>query len=401
MSTVDDLLDDAHWANVQDPIKQMFLSLSKAMRVQASAIRDLDRRCNERVTIDQASRLIQEDMCRMVSKQDAKELVFQIEAKASARDLRHLQEELDAANKRIASLSEESSRQQQSINILLRQVEVQGQELSLLKTPSYDILYAYVDRVSSQLQQDMESKLAVKADRVHVETALPLRLEDLYRKIYGSFQDLSASVQRMVRKEDVIDMLDSKADARALQELQQTVFTERPSRHEVSSQLTSHLKPLLLSLQSAEQTATRERELQLGRMKDMQEELDSVSRLMQQLKDMRIFSFLKHHQEVLNSSGKESVEQLVTSVLQDKGVLKLLDPLTFQMDFQTQLQAGHERYQVLLEASRTSDHALYDQALAQHKAQVQGVIEGLGGEIKETSEKLARTRVSLRELSLN
>eukprot|EP01031_Cornospumella_fuschlensis_P051781 gene51781-63314_t len=116
MSTVDDLLDDAHWANVQDPIKQMFLSLSKAMRTQASAIRDLDRRCSERTTADHVARLVQEELTRMVSKQDAKELLFQIESKASSREVRQLQEQLDSANQRLASLSEETSRQQQTIS---------------------------------------------------------------------------------------------------------------------------------------------------------------------------------------------------------------------------------------------------------------------------------------------
>ena len=44
---MDDALDDVHWVNVQDPIKNMFLALSKAIRVQSISIRDLERRLSE------------------------------------------------------------------------------------------------------------------------------------------------------------------------------------------------------------------------------------------------------------------------------------------------------------------------------------------------------------------
>jgi len=87
MLAVDDLLEDTHWINVQDPIRQMFLAISKAIRVQAAGIRDLDAKCSNYVTHDFAQRLIKESADQSCSKQDATQIIYQIESKASSKDV--------------------------------------------------------------------------------------------------------------------------------------------------------------------------------------------------------------------------------------------------------------------------------------------------------------------------
>ncbi len=87
-------MDNAHWVNVQDPIKQMFLSLTKALRVQAAGIRDLDRKYEGLVPIDMAERMIKEQINTCCTKQDATQLIYQIDTKAGEKDVAVLESKL-------------------------------------------------------------------------------------------------------------------------------------------------------------------------------------------------------------------------------------------------------------------------------------------------------------------
>lgn len=95
MFGVDDALDDAHWVNVQDPIKQMFLAITKAIRSQSAGIRDLDRKCSEFVTNERANNLIQQSADKCCSKQDATQIIYKIDTKASDKDLAVVDSRLD------------------------------------------------------------------------------------------------------------------------------------------------------------------------------------------------------------------------------------------------------------------------------------------------------------------
>lgn len=91
MLGADDILDDAHWVNVQDPIKQMFLSITKALRVQASSIRDLDRKCNDLATKDQVQHQLHVLQATVCSKQDATQIIYQLENKIGEKEFATLQ----------------------------------------------------------------------------------------------------------------------------------------------------------------------------------------------------------------------------------------------------------------------------------------------------------------------
>jgi hypothetical protein len=87
MFGADDVLDDIHWKNVQDPIKQMFLTLTKAIKTQAAGMRDLDRKCDKLIPYDAAERLIKERFDSCCTKQDATQLIYQIDTKAGDKEL--------------------------------------------------------------------------------------------------------------------------------------------------------------------------------------------------------------------------------------------------------------------------------------------------------------------------
>ncbi len=92
---VDDLLDDSQWRNVQEPIKQMFLSLSKAMRVQSAGLRDLDHRCDRFVTTDAVKDMVNKYTQSFCSKEDATQIIYQLEKKAAEKDVSALEHRLD------------------------------------------------------------------------------------------------------------------------------------------------------------------------------------------------------------------------------------------------------------------------------------------------------------------
>lgn len=91
MLAVDDILDDAHWVNVQDPIKQMFLSMTKALRVQAASIRELDRKCSDFVTRDFVRNQVHSVEDTVCSKQDATQIIHQLQQKVDQKDHTTLQ----------------------------------------------------------------------------------------------------------------------------------------------------------------------------------------------------------------------------------------------------------------------------------------------------------------------
>ena len=95
MLGADDILDDAHWTNVQDPIRKMFMSLTKEIRAQSAGIRDLDKKYSELITVDAAERLVRDNVSSCCSKQDATQLIYQIDAKATAKEVAVLESKLD------------------------------------------------------------------------------------------------------------------------------------------------------------------------------------------------------------------------------------------------------------------------------------------------------------------
>jgi ribosomal 50S subunit-associated protein YjgA (DUF615 family) len=92
---VDDFLDEAQWRNVQEPIRQMFHSLTKAMRVQSAGLRDLDHRCDRFVTTEAVKDIVNKYTQTCCSKEDATQIIYQLEKKASEKDISILSQRLD------------------------------------------------------------------------------------------------------------------------------------------------------------------------------------------------------------------------------------------------------------------------------------------------------------------
>ena len=52
--------DESQWVNVQDPVKQMITGIAKSVKVQATGLRDLDKRLSHCITKDHADQIVTE-----------------------------------------------------------------------------------------------------------------------------------------------------------------------------------------------------------------------------------------------------------------------------------------------------------------------------------------------------
>ena len=81
---VDDILDEVHWTNVQDPVKQMFGALTKAVRTQSAGMRDMDRKMGYLISKESAEHLVADVASRQCTKNEAVEIMRHIDTKADA-----------------------------------------------------------------------------------------------------------------------------------------------------------------------------------------------------------------------------------------------------------------------------------------------------------------------------
>lgn len=87
-------MEDVVWTNVQLPVQHMFLSLTKALRVQAAAIKELDSKCKSFATKEQLQQSVGSITENTCSKHDATQIIYQLESKVSERDYNSTQAKL-------------------------------------------------------------------------------------------------------------------------------------------------------------------------------------------------------------------------------------------------------------------------------------------------------------------
>lgn len=104
----------------------------------------------------------------------------------------------------------EVENQAKDIVTLNNALTAQEKEIDLLKNPSYEQIFAYIDRLIQGVQGDIERKMAIKADKRDMETLIPQRLEDLYRNMNSKYHDLKLEVAKTATKEDVLALAQAK-----------------------------------------------------------------------------------------------------------------------------------------------------------------------------------------------
>lgn len=100
--------------------------------------------------------------------------------------------------------------QNQQINAQQSHIQVLEQEITLLKQPNYDPIFNYLDRQLMNQNNDITRQLATKANTKDIETMLPIKIEENYRLLTSKYQDLLLDIKYCVKKEELIQLLQSK-----------------------------------------------------------------------------------------------------------------------------------------------------------------------------------------------
>lgn len=388
---MDDLLDDAHWRNVQDPVKQMFLSLSKALRVQAASIRDLDRKCSDHLTADQVAHIVRDKFDQACSKQDATQLIYQLDSKVSDKAHAATNAKLSHALGEIDKLQHALLSQNKVIAELTARLDTLGQAVTVLQHPVYDQLYAYMDRGLGNALSDMDNKLSLKADRRDVETALPQRLEDLYRQIYSKYQDLRAELVRCATKEEVAEVVAAKADVAVVRDMK-AALSDRVSRGDLQAALTVALRPAQSALASLDKQVGLIDSTSKSALGDLQDRLSSAHTAIRDLQDLRGSATAA---AIVTSS---EVQRTVEEVLRERRLLDVT-PLSVQTMVSEGVQGVHREVVAQAEALRGDLTLVLREELATASIQTNRRLGELESEVQGLGAKLTRTRASLQDLS--
>lgn len=80
-------------------------------------------------------------------------------------------------------MSQQFQDQQQRINELEDQNVLLQNEIRKLQKPNYDPVFDFLSKQLKAYNEDVTTKLSLKADKLETETIIPKKLEDLYMTI--------------------------------------------------------------------------------------------------------------------------------------------------------------------------------------------------------------------------
>lgn len=251
--TVDDILEGVNLShippsdlvNIQEPVKQLILSLAKAIKEQAIQIATLEQGLPHLVTSDRLA----DALSRYSSRDSLHSSNVKIDTKADKSTVDLLKNQIDHATTQLNHLSDTATIQNGAIADLGGKLDRIMKDIENLKRPNYEEIYRYIDRQMESRHADLERKISTKADLRDVELAVPENLEKLYRGLYSSVEDMKLSVVRMATKEE----LANKADINALKDLSASV-SERVSKQDLHSAVNVQVKPLVNAVASLEKT---------------------------------------------------------------------------------------------------------------------------------------------------
>lgn len=234
-------------------------------------------------------------------------------------------------------------------------------EIEALKNPSYDQIFAYIDRQVQHVTEDTERKLTIKADKREMETVIPQRLEDLYRTLNRKVQDLKVDVRtaRTATKEELIAIAQTKVTPSSLLVC---LFSSNPplpagpfqaertevrdiaaelhdkvSRGETAGLLASQTKPLFTALAAIEKAQQAQDHRLFAQVQDIADRQQSMQRLYQDHLTT-YHSAEAQHQQQLHGLATEKVTAIVHEYLRER---KLEDLTRVHLDG---LFANHTEY---------------------------------------------------------
>ena len=212
------------WMNVQEPIKDLFTILTKAIRVQSNNIEDLDSRINQN---DDTNKQLINNLENLVTTNEFQHYLQELSKKSNQNDVDRLESRLNQVRNSIYSLqfiliilfqtidkisSFTEIIQLQSITIKSLQDRCQSVEQSfdLYKSTNSDKLISYIDQKLSVVMTEIDRKLDLKANQREIDFLLPKRIEDLYQNLNTNVIHLKNDILLKATKEDFHSLQNSK-----------------------------------------------------------------------------------------------------------------------------------------------------------------------------------------------
>jgi len=244
-------MDDFQWVNVQDPVRHMITSITKAVRTQSAGIRDLDRKMGFVATNDELHRTVSDAVSRCFSKQEASRLVESVNKKADIDAVAGIETNLMQVSHQLSRLNDVLQDQNSAIRDLNSRVTRLSEEMDDIRNPNYDQIFSYVDKQIHKMHQDFSDKLAVKADLREVERAIPLKVDEVYRTITQQVNSLHKDVARTATKDEVLTLLASKADGSEVKSLFADV-SKCVSKQDMQQAISAQVRPVVSAISSLE-----------------------------------------------------------------------------------------------------------------------------------------------------
>jgi hypothetical protein len=241
--------------NIQKPVRDMFVQLTKAARVTSGQIEELDRQIKEQQRQQQ-----QRQGKRPLEREEVEALVEEMiranrsSSSPSKAAQTHVEERLAASELQVAQLKELVQHQSAAISDLHSRLERATSEIEVLLHESP--VLAHVDRQIQWVVSEFDRKLAaakVEQQQQAEREAQPAlrRSEEAVRALSYVVTDLRMEVERKAGKEQFASLAAQKADHSEFVEVLATVH-EKVSLTQLTSAVTAQVKPLVQAVAALE-----------------------------------------------------------------------------------------------------------------------------------------------------
>eukprot|EP00981_Chlorochromonas_danica_P005952 scaffold1243_cov173-Ochromonas_danica.AAC.13 len=352
MLGIDELINESHWRNVQDPVRQAFMMVDKILKEQDHMIRALSQKCNEFVTVDQANLMIRNQADHLYSKSEASHLIYQLDNKVSQQQYCQVERKLDEVIRSKETLQLQVASQEKTITELTAQLAQCNADLHQLNAPNYGNVFGYVDHHLDKLSRDIDNKLLVKADKREMETAFPQRLEDLYRDLYGKIQDLKLEMAQTASKTDLIQMDNNKADVAVVKDLKVAIL-ERINKQDMHQGLVSHMQPIADTIAALEKQLLSI-EMSYKRSADeLSDRLHVMQAVHEEITNSNLLTVIRKHPsgDFMNSLSSDHISTVVQTLLQERHLWDIT-PTSLQTMIAAQMETVFKQVSILCESLR-------------------------------------------------
>lgn len=247
-------------ANVQAPVQEVLLVLTKASHACAGSLEKLDLKVDRQTSKEFIWGMLEEFLQSREDKENRRNhnegniAASATELKLQSAVITSLEDKLHDSHVQISRMNEIMQHQSAAITDLNRRLETvmaEVQDVAQRPPPSDAHLLAHLDKQMNRHRADVDKRLASQAEREAVEHLSQARVEELLRSLSNQVADLRMEVDRKATKEQFHALSDGKVDSKEHLELLATVH-EKISMTQLTSSVNNQVRPLVMAMAALE-----------------------------------------------------------------------------------------------------------------------------------------------------